>query len=167
MWHHAWIRVLVAGVLVAGCGSEPATLSAGSADDLHEQVAAVRKAVGDGDRVGALEALDELQADVRDLEAGGSLTEADADALRRGIGRARRRARAELESPAAVTEPPAEEPTQAPTPEPTQAPTPEPTVDETPTPAATPQAEPPPQEPGNGKGNGKAKGKSKPKKGKG
>src|SRR5215213_2945352 len=124
MWRHAWIGVLAAGALAGGCGSEPVTLGAGSADDLHAQVRAVRQAAGEGDRTGALQALDSLEADVEDLEAGGSLAEADADALRRGIGRARRRARAELEDPAA-----APEATEAPTEEPT----PEPTPEETPT----------------------------------
>ena len=148
------IVVLAAGALAGGCGSEPVTLSAGSADDLHAQVRAVRQAAAEGDRAGALQALDSLEADVEDLEAGGSLAEADADALRRGIGRARRRARAELEDPAAAPEA---------TEEPTEEPTPEPTPEDTAT--ATPQAEPPPAKPG--KGNGKAKGKAKPEKGKG
>src|SRR5215218_5505283 len=138
MWRHAWIGVLAAGALAGGCGSEPVTLGAGSADDLHAQVRAVREAAGEGDRAGALQALDSLEADVDDLEAGGSLAEADADALRRGIGRARRRARAELEGSGTDAEP---------TEEPTEEPTPEPTAEETPTTTATPQAEPPPAEP--------------------
>jgi hypothetical protein len=118
-----WILVLVAGALVVGgCGDDP-TLPAKSAEDLHAQVAAVRTAVDEGDRAGALEALDGLQADVKDLEAGGSLPEADADALRRGIGRARRRVRAEVEATAPVAEP-TEEATPEPTPEPTATPVP-------------------------------------------
>jgi hypothetical protein len=116
-----WI-VLLAAVAFQACG-EDQTLSAGSADDLRGQVAAVREAAGNGDRDAALEALDGLEADVKDLEAGGSLAEADADALRRGIGRARRRVRAE------VTEP-TPEPTPAPTATPEPTPTPVPTEPE-------------------------------------
>src|SRR5215218_4380492 len=130
----AWI-VVMAAVVLGGCGGEP-TLSAGAADELHAQVAAVRDAAQDGDRAAALEALDGLADQVRDLEAGGSLAEADANALRRGIGRARRRVRAEVA-------------------EPTATPTPTPTA--TPVPTATPepqQAKPPK---GKGKGHGKDK----------
>ena len=132
-----WIVVLAA-VALGGCGGEP-TLSAGSADDLHGQVAAAREAASKGDRTGALEALDGLEADVRDLQNGGSLTKADADALRRGIGRARRRVRADA---AEAT----------PTAEPTATPTPTPTPTAT---AAPPKAKPakPPKD--NGKGKGK------------
>ena len=90
--------VLLAAVALGGCGGEE-TLSAGSAEQLRSQVAAVREAAGEGDRAAALEALDGLEADVRDLAAGGSLAQADADALRRGIGRARRRVRAEIAEP--------------------------------------------------------------------
>ena len=142
-----WIVVLAA-VALGGCGGEP-TLSSGSAEELHSQVAAVREAAGKGDRAGALEALDGLEGEVRDLEDRGSLAQADADSLRRGIGRARRRVRAEVAEPTAT-------PAATATPEP--AATPEPTA--TPEPAA-----PPPAKPGKGKGNGKAKGKGK--KGKG
>jgi len=150
-----WIVLLAAAALLGGCGDDP-TLGAESADDLRGQVAAVREAAEAGDRAGALEALDGLEADVKDLEAGGSLAEADAAALRRGIGRARRRAREELQTAA-----PEPEPTEAPTEEPT----PEPTPEETPTATATPEAEPPPEDDaegeGEGNGNGKAKGKAK------
>ena len=127
---------MLAAVALGGCGGEP-TLSAGSADDLHGQVAAVRKAAAEGDRTGALEALDGLEADVRDLEAGGSLAEADADALRRGIGRARRRARADLAEA---------------TPTPRSDPEPDPHADRHTGPAEGQAAEA-------GKGKGKAKGK--------
>lgn len=98
--------VVLAAVVLGGCGDgeEPA-LSRSSADELHAQVEAVRKAADDGDRAKALAALDELADQVRDLEAGGSLAEADAAALRRGIGRARRKAREELEAPAATATP--------------------------------------------------------------
>ena len=142
-----WIVVLAAGVLVGGCGADP-TLSAGSAEDLHGQVAAVRAAVDDGDRDAALERLDRLEADARDLEDDGSLATADADALRRGIGRARRRVRAELKAPAPDA---TEAPTEEPTPEQTATPAPsEPEEDEGAPPAGKP-----------GKGNGEAKGKAK------
>jgi hypothetical protein len=128
-----WIVVLAA-VAIAGCGGDP-TLSASRADELHTQVAAVRDAAGKGDRARALKALDGLEAAVRHLEAVGSLAQADADALRRGIGRARRRARSEIAEP---------------TPEPTPTATPVPTA--TPAPPQGKAGKPP-------KGKGKAKGK--------
>lgn len=129
--------VVLAAVVVGGCGGEP-NLSSGSAEELHAEVAAVREAAGKGDRDGALEALDGLAAQVRDLESGGSLAEADATALRRGIGRARRRVRAEVAAPAATA---------------TATATPTPTATATATPEPTAEPEPP----------GKAKGKDKPK----
>src|SRR5215218_1544962 len=110
MRNRSLIVVLAAAALVGGCGDDP-TLTRRSADDLHGQVASVRAAAGQGDGTAALEALDGLEADVKDLEAGGSLAEADADALRRGIGRARRRVRAELEGSGTDAEP-TEEPTE-------------------------------------------------------
>ena len=125
---------MLAAVALGGCGGEP-TLSAGGADDLHGQVATVREAASKGDRTGALEALDGLEADVRDLQNGGSLTKAAADALRRGIGRARRRVRAD-----AAEATPAAEPTATPTPTPTPTATP-----------APPKAKPPKPPKGKGK----------------
>jgi hypothetical protein len=107
--------VLLAAAAIAGCGGDP-TLSASRSDELHARVAAVREAAGKGDRAGALKSLDGLEAAVRDLEAGGSLAQADADALRRGIGRARRRVRAEIAKPTPAPTPTAE-PTAAPAPE--------------------------------------------------
>jgi len=130
-----WI-VLLAAAAIAGCGGDP-TLSASRADELHAQVAAVRDAAGKGDRDGALKSLGGLEAAVRDLEAGGSLARADADALRRGIGRTRRRVRAEIAEP---------------TPEPTPAPAATPVPTATPAPPQGKSAKPP-------KGKGKAKGK--------
>src|SRR3954451_8797965 len=94
----AWIVVLAA-VALGGCGDGEA-LSAKSADRLHAQVAAVRAAAGKGDRAWALETLDAMEREVRDLRAGGSLAAADADALPRGIGRTRRRVRVEIAEPA-------------------------------------------------------------------
>ncbi len=135
MPRRAWI-LLLAAVALGGCGGDP-TLSASRAGDLHAQVAAVRDAAGKGDRAGALKALDELQADVRDLEAGGSLGESDADALRRGVGRARRRVRAEVAEPA---------------------PAPTPVASATAVPTATPEppeAKPPKPPKAKGKGRGK------------
>ena len=130
--------VVLAAVALGGCGGGE-TLSASSAQELKAQVAAVRKAASDQDRAAALKALDGLADQVRDLEAGGSLAKADADALLRGIARARRRARAEIAEP----EPAA---------------TAEPTAEPTATATATP--EPPPAKPAKpGKGKGKAKGK--------
>src|SRR5687767_2201517 len=114
-----WIVLLAAAALLGGCGDDP-TLSAASAHDLRGHVAAGREAAEAGARAGALEALGGLEADVKDLAAGGSLAEADAAALQRGIGRARRRAREELQTAA-----PEPEPTEAPTEEPTPEPTPE------------------------------------------
>ena len=98
--------VVLAAVALGGCGGD-ATLSASSAEELKAQVAAVRQAASDGDRAAALEALDGMADQVRDLEAGGSLAKADAAALRRGIARAKRRARAEIAEPepAATAEP--------------------------------------------------------------
>jgi|SRR5215216_1410864 len=125
--------VALAAVVLGGCGGEP-KLSAGAADELHAQVAAVREAAQEGDQAAALEALDGLAGKVRDLEGDGSLGETDAAALRRGIGRARRRVRAEV-----------------------AAPTPAPTATATPT--ATP--EPAQGEPGEGKGKAKGQGKGK------
>jgi len=135
--------VALAAVALGGCGGEEPTLSKSSADELHAQVAAARTAAGDGDRAAALEALDGLSGQVRDLEAGGSLAEADAAALRRGIGRARRKVREEVAAPAA---------TATATPEPTA------TATATPAPEQGKPAKP-------GKGHGKAKGKAE--KGKG
>ena len=95
--------VVLAAVVLGGCGNgdEP-SLSRSSADELHAQVEAVRKAADDGDRAKALEALQVLSEQVRDLEAGGSLAEVDAAALRRGIGRARRKVREEVAAPVAT-----------------------------------------------------------------
>ena len=137
----ALIGVLVA-VVLSGCGGDEPTLGSGAADELHAQVAAVREAAGKGDRDAALEALDGLAARVRELESGGSLAEADATALRRGIGRAKRRVRKEVAAPAATA---------------TATPTPTPTPTATAT--AEPTAEPEPPGKAKGKGNGKAKGK--------
>ena len=136
-------RVLIAvlaAVALGGCG-DGETLSASSAQELKAQVAAVRKAASDQDRAAALEALDGLADQVRDLEAGGSLAKADAAALNRGIARAKRRARAEIAEP----EPAA---------------TAEPTATATATATATP-VPPPAKPPKPGKGKGKDKGKGK------
>jgi len=95
----ALFGVLVA-VVLSGCGGDEPTLGSGAADELHAQVAAVREAAGKGDRDTALEALDGLAARVRELESGGSLAEVDATALRRGVGRAKRRVRQEVAAPA-------------------------------------------------------------------
>ena len=134
--------VVLAAVALCDCGDE-ASLSASSAEELKAQVAAVRQAASDGDRAAALEALDGMADQVRDLEAGGSLAKADAAALRRGIARAKRRARAEIAEP----EPAA---------------TAEPTATATPTPTATATPVPPPSKPPKpGKGKGKDKGKGK------
>ena len=131
--------VVLAAVALGGCGGEP-SLSAGSAEELRAQVAAVREAAGEGDRDAALEALDGLAARVRELEAGDALAEADATALRRGIGRAKRRVRQEIAAPA---------PTATATPSPTP----------TATATAEPPARPEPAGKAKGKGNGKGKGK--------
>ena len=112
--------VVAALALVGGCGGEEPTLSKSSADELHAQVAAARAAAGDGDRAAALEALDGLSAQVRDLEAGWSLAEADATALRRGIGRARRKVREEVATPATATATPEPTATATATPGPEQ-----------------------------------------------
>src|SRR5688572_21719508 len=110
MRNRALMAVLVA-VALSGCVGEEPTLGSGAAEELHAQGSAVREAAGKGDRDAALEALDGLAARVRELESGGSLAEADATALRRGIGRAKRRVRQEVAAPA-----PAATPTATPTP---------------------------------------------------
>jgi hypothetical protein len=145
MRNRALMAALVA-LALSGCGGEEPTLSTGSADELHAQVSAVRDAAGKGDRDAALEALDGLAARVRELESGASLAEADADALRRGIGRAKRRVRQEVAAPAPAA---------------TATPSPTPTATATATATAEPTAEPEP--PGKAKGKGK---KPKGKKGK-
>jgi hypothetical protein len=128
--------VALAAVALGGCGGEEPTLSKSSADELHAQVAAVRNAAADRARAGALEALDGLAGQVRDLQAGGSLAKADAAALRRGIGRARRRVREEVAAP-------------------------EPAATATPTPTATPPEEQGDQgEPGTGNDEQKGKGET-------
>jgi hypothetical protein len=127
--------VAVAAVALGGCGGgEQPALSRSSADELHTQVEAVRTAADDGDRAKALAALDALADQVRDLEGGGSLADADATELRRGIGRARRKVREEVAAPVATA---------------------------TATPAATPTATVAPREPpGKARGpRGKAKGR--------
>ena len=131
--------VALAAAVLGGCGDQAPVLSKGSADELHAQVAAARTAAADGDREKALEALEALAGQVRDLQDGGSLAAADATSLRRGIGRARRKVRAEV-APAATA---------------TATATPEPT----PTATAAPPKPVKPAKPG--KGNGKAKGHGK------
>jgi hypothetical protein len=139
--------VALAAVVLGGCGGEVPALDRSSADELHAQVAAVRSAAADGDRAKALEALDGLAGQVQDLEAGGSLAKADADALRRGIGRARRKVRDEVA---------------AQTPTPTATATPAATPTATPAPPKPKPAKPAkpgkPPKPGKGKDHGKGKG---------
>lgn len=142
MWTRALI-VALAALALGGCGSDAPTLGKRSAEELHAQVAAVREAAGEGDRAAALKALEELSGTVRSLEDKGSLAEADAAALRRGIARARRRVRAELAAP----EPAA---TVTATATPTATSTPEPTAT-----AAPPKGKP--AKPGKGKGKGPMK----------
>jgi hypothetical protein len=139
-------RVLIVALaaVLGGCGSDQPVLSKGSADELHAQVAKVRAAAADGDRAKALQELDALATDVRSLQDEGSLAAADATALRRGIGRARRKVREEI-APAATA-------------------TPTPTATATPVPTATPA---PPQPPGKAKGKKEKGPKGKGGKGKG
>jgi len=132
--------VALAAVALCGCGDETPVLSKGSADELHVRVAAARTAAADGDRAKTLKALDGLAGQVRDLEDGGSLAAADATALRRGIGRAKRKVREEV----------------------VPAPTSTPTPTATPVPTATPAPAKPP-----GKAKGKPEKGPKGKKGKG
>ena len=130
--------VVLAAVALGGCG--------GDADAERElrrgaqaQVAAVREAARRATGPRRSRRWTGWPIRCADLEAGGSLAEADAEALRRGIARAKRRARAEIA-----------EPTPAADAEPTP----------TPTATATATAEPPPArpaEPGKGKGKGKGK----------
>ena len=142
MWGRArWFVALVA-VVLSGCGGDEPTLASGAADELHAQVSTVREAAGKGDRDAALEALDGLAARVRELESGGSLAEVDATALRRGIGRAKRRVRQEVATPAT-----------------TATATPSPTATATATAEPTAEPEPPGKATGKDKGNGKPNGK--------
>ena len=132
--------VALAAVVLGGCGSGEPVLGKGSADELHAQVAAVRAAAADGDQAKALQALDGLADEVRKLQDGGSLAAADATALRRGIGRAKRKVRDEV-APAATA-------------------TPTPTATATAQPTATPApAEPPAKAKGNKEKGPKGKGK--------
>ena len=112
-----WISLL-ACLAVAGCGSEE-RLATGTAERLHDAVATARAAAADGDRDAALRALDRLDRRVREAAGDGELAEADADALRRGVRRARASVRREVEPPA-----PAATPVPTATPEPTAAPEP-------------------------------------------
>ena len=136
-----WILAL-AVVAAAGCGSEP-QLGASTAAALHKQIAAARTAAGAGDRDAAVAALTAAGKRIDRAESAGELSPEAADALRRGVARARRRAAREIAPP-------------QPTPEPTPAATPSPTPTATATPA------PPAPEP-----KGKAKGHKKDKPGKG
>jgi hypothetical protein len=132
------VIMLLAVAALGGCGGEEPALSPGAADELHAQVAAVREAAADGDRDAALETLDGLAARVRQLEDEGSMAAADATALRRGIGRAKRRVREEVAAPAATA-----------------------TATPTPTATATPEPTTAPEPPGKAKGKDKPKGKGK------
>src|ERR671933_623725 len=87
-------------------------LSAGAAAELHGQVDAARAAARDGDRAGALRALNRLDAGVRRAEADGELSGDDADALRRGVAQAKAQVRREVPAPAPT---PATSETPAPT----------------------------------------------------
>ncbi len=93
-----WIALL-ACLAVAGCGSEE-RLAAGTAERLHDAVTTARAAAADGDRDAALRALDRLDRRVTEAAGDGELAEADADALRRGVRRARASVRREVEPPA-------------------------------------------------------------------
>jgi hypothetical protein len=114
-----WVTVVLAGIVLAGCGAEP-RLSAGAADDLRRGVDDVRVAAGSGDRAGALRALKALRARVDRAADDGRLAEEDAVALRRGIARARRRVEQEVVAPQPQATP---APAPAATPEPVPAPT--------------------------------------------
>jgi hypothetical protein len=142
-----WLVVLAA-VVLAGCGSEP-RLSANTANAMHADVKAARTAAGSGDRDAAVAALESLGKRVAKAESDGELSSEAAAALRRGAARARRRAASALAAP---------QPTPATTASPTPTPTPTPTstATTTPAPTATSTAAPPAQKPGKGpkSGNG-------------
>jgi uncharacterized protein YceK len=110
MARSSWVALMVAAGL-AGCGSD-ARLSAGAAAELHGQVDAARAAARDGDRAGALRALNRLDAGVRRAEADDELSGDDADALRRGVAQAKAQVRREVPAPAPT---PATSETPAPT----------------------------------------------------
>ena len=146
--------MVVASAALAGCGgSEEPRLSDVAAAALHRDVAGVREAAAAGDRDGALEALDALAARVRREREAGTLSAAEARALRRGIDRARERVRIEVAEP---------QPTPESTPEPVA---PEEDGEEGEEEGDDGEGAVPPPEEGNGKG--RAKGKAKGPKGKG
>jgi hypothetical protein len=115
-----WIAAL-ACLAAAGCGSEP-QLTSGTAGRLHDAVTTVREAAADGDRDGALRALDRLEERVISAERDGELTRAEADAISSGITHARSRVRQEVQPPAAAT--PTSTPTPKAKPEPAKKPKP-------------------------------------------
>jgi hypothetical protein len=128
-WRWIVVPVVVAGL--AGCGSDP-QLSSGTADALHKDVAAARTAAHNHDPDAAASALADLEKKIDAAEQDGELSGDAAAALRRGAGRARRRAAREIA--------------------PLQ-PAPEPTATATAT--ATPMPTVAPPEPGKGKGKAK------------
>jgi hypothetical protein len=130
-----WI-VALASLAVAGCGSDP-QLGAGAAGELRSDVDAVRAAAGEGDRAGALRALDRLAGRIDRAEADGELAACDASALRQGVRRAKRQAEREVPEPAPEA-------------------TPEPTATPEPVPTAEPGKKPkPPKGESRGKGHGR------------
>jgi hypothetical protein len=115
-----WRWIVVPAVLagLAGCGSAP-QLSAGTADALHEDVAAARTAARDHDPDAAVAALEDLAKRIDAAEQDGELSGDGAAALRRGAARARRRAAREI---APLQPPPEPTATATATPEPPVAP---------------------------------------------
>ena len=98
-----WILAL-AVVAAAGCGSEP-QLGASTAAALHKEIAAARTAAGAGDRDAAVAALTAAGKRIDRAESAGELSPEAADALRRGVARARRRAAREIAPPQPTPEP--------------------------------------------------------------
>lgn len=127
--------------LLAGCGSGDELITSSTADTLHSQVQAVRKAVAE-DRDGAAEsAVANLRANIRRFADAGELDPADALVLLTQVDRIA----AALESRA------------TPTPSPT--PTPEPTPE--PSPVTGSGGSGADDDEGGSKGNAKGKGKGK------
>jgi hypothetical protein len=98
-----WI-VACACLAMAGCGSEQ-QLEPATAGALSEDVAAIRAAAREGDRPGALEAIERLRDRIDRAEDDGELDDAEAAALRQGVRRAERRVGHEVAESAATATP--------------------------------------------------------------
>lgn len=80
-----WVGVpavaVLGAVLLAGCGSGAAALSAPTAAELHTQVAAVRASVQSGNRAAAAKGIATLRSTIQRLSASGDLAPSDGAVL--------------------------------------------------------------------------------------